>query len=211
MADRINLTIDVPNLGQKRINARNTLPVANLLAIIVDKWNLDGLHELRSGDGRLILPQDKQLNQLEIYGVSEGATLVCRRMRQTTGTQDLIRQGRQMGFSKHYARVFVRDERTLREFPLRWQPAIIGRRNLGNPEENRLLAVDLTEVEDIPSVSRHHACITESKGSFFVEDVHGKNPVYVNEKRLTLGERAPLTAGTVIRVGDMILQFQVVD
>lgn len=211
MAERFNLTIDIPNIGQKRINTRANLPVINLLANITDKWNLDGVYELRVAESRFALPPDKPLNQLMEYGMADNATLVCRRLKQTTLTQDLIRQGRQLAFSKHYSRVFAREERTLREFPLRWQPAIIGRRNLGNPVENKLLAVDLTDVEEMPSVSRHHACITESKGQFYLEDIQGRNPVYVNEKRVGLAERVPLTAGSVIRVGDLILQFQVVD
>src|SRR3972149_1307907 len=69
------------------------------------------------------------------------------------------------------------------------------------------LAVDLEPVEELPTVSRHHACITEKRGQFFIEDIQGRNPVYLDGTRLREGSQHPLTAGQTIQVGRVRLTF----
>ena len=51
--ERLSLTLDIrPNeIGSKRINVRSSLLVANLLAEIQDKFNLDGTLQLMLGQG----------------------------------------------------------------------------------------------------------------------------------------------------------------
>ncbi len=50
MMDRLNLTLDIRanEVGSKEVNVRSSLVVANLLAEIQDKFNLDGTLELRA-------------------------------------------------------------------------------------------------------------------------------------------------------------------
>ena len=70
-----------------------------------------------------------------------------------------------------------------------------------------LLAVDLEHVEDLPTVSRHHACITEKRGQFLLEDIQGRNPVYLDGTRVRQGTQQTLSAGQSIQVGGVRLTF----
>ena len=54
-------------------------------------------------------------------------------------------------------------------------------------------------------VSRHHAQILESHGTFYVEDLRSRNGTYVNEQRIE--GRAELEDGDEIRLCDVVLQF----
>lgn len=79
-----------------------------------------------------------------------------------------------------------------------------------NPANNKLLAVDLEEMEELPTVSRHHAAITEKSGSFFIEDIQGRNPVYLEGQRLKQGIQYPLAAGATIQLGRVSLTFRLI-
>ena len=208
-SDRLNLTLDVKSndVGPKRINVRSSLQVATLVGNIKDKFNLDGNYEIRASGGYVSLPMDRPLNQT---GIGEGATLVVTRIIEATGTLEAIRRGERKGFSKRFKRAYLQEERTLTEFDLLWQPAVLGRRDHRNPSNNRLLAVDLEGIEPLPTVSRAHACITEANGSFFIEDIQGRNPVYVNGKKLPTSATQQLPAGAVIRVGRLNLTFNLI-
>jgi hypothetical protein len=207
--DRMNLTLDIQtqDVGPRRVNVRRSLVVANLIATIKDKFNLDGNFELRTADGRQVLPEQAALDQV---GVSDGTTLLCLQLLGSTGTLEAIRRGVREGFSKAYRRVYLQEARTLGEYDLYWQPAVIGRRDHKNPANNRLLCADLEDMEELPTVSRHHACITEENGTFYVESVQGRNPTYLDGNRLRPGEKRPLAAGTVIQVGRVWLTFNLV-
>jgi len=204
--DRRNLTLDVRanDIGARRVNVRASLTVGNLITTIKDKFNLDG-------EFRLTLPSSTEPLAPEIpldqAGVEEDGTLVCTRVTEATGTLDAIRSGERLGFSKAFKRVWLTEGSTLAEYDLMWQPAVIGRRDHRNPMNNRLLAVDLEHVEDLPTVSRHHACITEKRGQFLLEDIQGRNPVYLDGTRLRQGTQHPLTAGQSIQVGRVRLTF----
>ncbi|MEO6061439.1 MAG: FHA domain-containing protein, partial [Thermoflexales bacterium] len=121
-----------------------------------------------------------------------------------------IARGIALPFSRPFTRVFVREARTLREFDVRWQPAVLGRRDLRDPSKNRLLAVDLEGMEPLPSVSRHHAAITEETGSIYIEAITERNPVLLNGQRVPPGARRVLSAGDTIKLGDFVLNFYVV-
>ena len=135
------------------------------------------------------------------------STLVCVPVTEATGTLDAIRTGERHGFSKAFKRVWLAESSTLAEYDLAWQPAVIGRKDHRNPMNNRLLAVDLDTAEELPTVSRHHACITEKRGQFFLEDIQGRNPVYLDGTRIRQGTQHPLTAGQSIQVGRVRLTF----
>lgn len=56
------------------------------------------------------------------------------------------------------------------------------------------------------AVSRHHAQILESHGSYFLEDLRSRNGTYLNGEQLE--GRTELTDGDEIRVCDIVLQFE---
>lgn len=207
--DRLNLTLDIQAnaIGAKRVNVRSNLMVANLIATIKDKFNLDGEYELRRPDTARSLPPGSALDQT---GVAEGGTLVCARVAESTGTLNAIERGERGTFSQAFKRVWLVENRTLTEYDLAWQPAIVGRKDHRNPTNNRLLAADLEEIEELPTVSRHHACITEKQGQFYIEDIQGRNPVYVDGARLHSGTQYPLSAGDIIQVGRVWLTFNLI-
>ena len=207
--DRLNVTLDIQenSIGKRRVNVRSSLQVATLIATVKDKFNLDGNYALRIQGSQTPLPGDSGLDQLR---VPEGSLLQCVRLIESTGTLDAIARGVRQPYGKRFTRVFLREQRTLAEFDLRWQPAIIGRRDVRNPVNNRLLSCDLEDMEDLPSVSRHHAAITEQGGSFYIESVQERNATLLDGVKLRFGERYPLPPGAAIKVGNLSLSFQLI-
>ena len=71
--------------------------------------------------------------------------------------------------------------------------------------------------KELPSVSRHHAAITEKDGSFYIEAVQERNPLFLDGVKLRYGERylsrqsAALGGGTteIARniIGERVLGF----
>ena len=209
MTDRLTLKLDIrPNdIGVRQVNVRSSLVVANFVAEIKDKFNLDGNLQLRLGDSGEILNPD---NPLEKAGAVEGGVLVCTRIVEATGTLDEIQRGVREPFGETFQRVYLSEQRTLTEYDLAWQPAIVGRRDHNDPSNNRLLAADLEDIEDLPTVSRHHACITMKGGSFFIETIQARNPTYLDGLRLEQGLLYPLSAGSSVQVGRVSLPFHII-
>jgi hypothetical protein len=207
--DRMILTIDIQanDIGKKRVNLRSTLIVANLISTIKDKFSLDGDFELRLEKSNAPLPPDMELDQT---GAVDGSTLVCAKVAQASGTLEAIRQGVRQKLSKSFRRVYLQDERNLGEYNLAWQPSIIGRKDRRDPAKNRLLAIDLDGLEESLTVSRHHACITEADGSFYIESINPDNPTFLNDQQLTSGVKYSLPAGSRVRVGKLILNFHII-
>jgi hypothetical protein len=208
--DRLKLTLAIrPNeVGSKEVNVRSSLVVANLLAEIQDKFNLDGTLVLLPEKGDTALELGKPLDQA---GVQDGATLICDRVEEDTGTRDAIRQGVREPFEEgKFKRVYFEEEHTLTEYDVSWQPAIIGRWDHRDPSNNRLLAIDLESIEDLPTVSRHHACLTVKGGKFFVEQLAARNLTYLDGKLLKTGRRYPIAAGSRIQVGSVSLTFYII-
>lgn len=207
--DRLNLTVDIlPNdIGPRAINIRSSLVVANLLAEVQDKFNLDGNLKLQVAGSDEPLNLSAPINEC---GVEDEATLICERVEEETGTLDAIQRGVAEAFDTDFKRVYLQETRSLTEYDLTSQPAIVGRRDHRNPANNKLLAVDLEGVEDLPTVSRHHACITEQDGTFFIEQIHSRNPTYLDGARLKPGRKYPLSAGSEIQVGRVTLTFRII-
>jgi len=207
--DRLTLTLDIrPNdIGPKQVNVRSSLVVANFIAGIQDKFNLDGTLELHPKGAEEPLSLHAPLDQT---GVTDGSTLVCERLMEETGTLDAIQRGVPEPFDEKFKRIYLREQRTLTEYELAWQPAIVGRKDHRNPSNNKLLAVDLEDIEDLPTVSRHHACITLRKGTFFIETIQARNPTYLDGTRLKPGIKYPLAAGSAIQVGRVSLIFSII-
>lgn len=206
--DRLNFTVDIkPNkIGPKEINVRNSLLVGNLIADIQDKFSLDGTLQLHPKGTREPLSWDSPLDQV---GIEDGAILICERVVEDTGTLDKIELGVRDSIEGDFKRVYLAEKQTLAEYDLTWQPAIIGRRDHRNPSNNRLLSVDLEEIEDLPTVSRHHACITSRGGKFFIEQIQERNPTYLDGNKLIPNTKSSLPAGSVIQVGRISLTFNI--
>ncbi len=206
--DRLTITLEIRegNLKPQPVNVRGNMTAGNLVLIVKDKFNLVENYELRLKGGTQALPEEAPLDQA---GVSDGSTLIVTRVLQATGTLDRIARGERKPFSKTFSRVYLREDHTRNEYELIWQPAIIGRRDHRNPANNRLMALDLEDLEELPSVSRHHACITEAGGTFFIEPLQARNPVYVDGQRVTEGMQMPLQPGVTIQVGRLGFDFLV--
>ncbi len=209
MEDRLNLIVDVRSneVGPRNANVRANLPVRMLIDNIKDKFNLDGSYALLLREGGSALAEEQTL---AAAGVSQGARLLCVYVEANTGTAALLRAAQRLPFTRKYRRVYFQDQRALTEYELGWQPAILGRRDQRNPAANRLLGVDLDSAEALPTVSRQHAALTESTGTFYIETIHARNPVYVNEKRVPPGYRQALANGSLVRLGQVRLVFRVI-
>ena len=207
--ERLTLSVNIrPNkIGTKEVNVRSSMTVANFIASIQDKFNLDGTLELRLKGAKGPL---KLSEPIEGIGVADGSALICERVVEDTGTQDAIQRGFREPFDDQFKRIYLVENHTLAEYDLTWQPAIVGRKDHRNPSNNRLLAVDLEGMEDLPTVSRHHACITMQEGTFFIEQTQDHNPTFLDETRLEVGMKYPLAAGSTIRLGRVMLTFYVI-
>lgn len=207
--DRMNVTIEIQanNIGPKRANIRSSLVVSNLISNIQDKFNLDGNFELRMKGSRQPLNPAAALEQL---GIGEGSVLVCTQLVEATGTLDAIRRGERQRLSKKFRRVYVVEERNRLEYDILWQPALMGRKDRSNPSNNRLLAIDLEDAEESPSVSRHHACITEKDGTFYIESVNDRNLTILNGTKIRPGVKHPLRPGAVIQAGNISMTFNII-
>jgi pSer/pThr/pTyr-binding forkhead associated (FHA) protein len=134
---------------------------------------------------------------------------MCELVVEDTGTLDKISLGVREPLEGDFKRVYLVEKQSLNEFDLAWEPAIIGRKDHRNPSNNRLLAVDLEGVEDLPTVSRHHACITTRGGKFYIEQIQERNPTFVDGNKLAPNTKSPLPAGAVIQVGRISLTFNI--
>ena len=207
--ERLTFTVDIRanKIGKQQVNIRSNMTVANFIAAIQDKYNLDGHLELNVKGSEGPLMRSEPIEQI---GVAEGDVLICKRVIEDTGTQDAIQRGIRVPFDDQFKRIYLVESRTLAEYDLTWQPAIVGRKDHRNPSNNRLLAVDLEGTEDLPTISRQHACITMHEGTFFLEQTQDHNPTFLGDTRLDAGVKYPMAAGSTIRLGRVILTFYVI-
>jgi len=211
-SDRIRLTLDIITVGRKRVDVRADLTVKALLDNVRDRWNLAGAPmQMTLGADNRPLPSDRPLNTLNSLGVLEGAVLICRPQPQQTSTAALIATGRRIKLSRAYRKVSLVEPNSLREFEIQWQPAVIGRRDPKDEKMNQMLAVDVTTLDPKFSVSRQHACITETNGAFEIEVLQNRNPLYVNDRRLVPGERTAIATNASIRLGVLQLTFRITE
>ncbi|MBI3362211.1 MAG: FHA domain-containing protein [Chloroflexi bacterium] len=203
----VTIEIRANDIGPKQANLRSSLVAANLITTIKDKFNLDGNFELLLQNSRQPLSAESALDRA---GVAEGSTLIFSRVVEGTGTAEAIERGVRLRLSKKFKRVYLQEERTLGEYDIAWHPAIIGRKDRRDPSKNKLLTADLDDLEESQTVSRHHACITEKDGSFFIESTNEHNPTYLGDTRLKMGLKYPLPIGSRIRVGRVSLVFYII-
>ena len=93
-------------------------------------------------------------------------------------------------------------------FVLKWQPAVIGRKDTADSDANIFLAVDLSFENHGLSVSRRHACIIYRSNQFAVEVLSSRNQTFLNGNRILASERHSLHAGDLLQLGSVKLQFE---
>ena len=77
--------------------------------------------------------------------------------------------------------IYLRDQNSGAVYKLGWQPAIIGRVD-STQKDNQQVAVNLSAHAAGQRVSRRHAQVVEAKGQFFVEQL-AQNPTIVKHKQ----------------------------
>jgi len=92
-------------------------------------------------------------------------------------------------------------------FPITSETVRIGRYD---PVTGALPEIDLTQVDTHRSVSRRHARIVFDGGSFLLSEEMGVlNGTFINGRRLTSGESAPLRSGDKLSFGTISVVFRV--
>jgi hypothetical protein len=204
--DRVILTIHLNETKEKRVNARRNVPVQALIEEIHSKFDYPG------GEYSLIRmgvdePMDSS-RTLAQYGLEDGDELHFKEesLEKMSHSLASIERGAQEPIGASDV-AYLQEERRGQVFEIRWQPAIIGRLYQMNPSKNKLLAVDLSGIEGSDYVSRHHACITERGGQYLLEGLNPRNPTYVNDQGLEDNQGQILQPGDRIRVGKIVLIF----
>jgi hypothetical protein len=168
--------------------------------------------EFTKGDYSLFpMGQEEPLDPgrtLAQYGLKNGDELVIRKSPPAFTSRILtaIEKGEKVSVSSSYG-AYLEEERHGLTFEIQWQPAIIGRIYQMNPSQNKLLAIDLSKVDGSEFVSRHHACISEKGGQFFIESLNPRNPTYINDQALNYQQEHILQPGDRVRVGRIVLTF----
>jgi len=189
---RIELQIDLFDLAAQRAMALNTLTPPQLVAAMLEEFReLEFLGDA-PGDYQLLKLADRSpLDDTAALGdqVRGGDRLILveRVAAAPTGTRRPSKP------------VYLREQGSGKVFRLDWQPAIIGRPDLGQ-SGNELVSVDLTAHPAGQRVSRRHAQIVERDGVFFVEPL-SPNPTLVRDGQgntLPPEKRQPLRHGDVV-------------
>jgi len=108
----------------------------------------------------------------------------------------------------HARLVIERGKSVGKQFPLSSAESYIGR---WDADGGIFPDVDLDSDDPEAKVSRRHARITFSEGSYLLEDLGSTNGTFINRgKRLPKGTREPLRDGDEIIVGKTFLRFQIV-
>ena len=90
------------------------------------------------------------------------------------------------------------------EYPLRDSSVLIGRRGGEQPVD-----LDLDFYDPEGYVSRNHARITMERRRYLVTDLGSANGTYVNDERIAPRQPRPLRQGDRIRLGHIVLRFQI--
>lgn len=209
--DRIILTItsdlfDDEDQAQEA-SVRANLTVRALIDEIRREFSLlDADYKLTLPGQRDPLPLDKTMEQL---GLQTGAELIFERDRRRLSQRIISRGGQFFQAVTRPGQAYLQSAETGKDFPIDWQPAIIGRPDASNPASADMLAVDASVLPEARTVSRRHAQITERAGIYYLEGVSERNPTFLNGRELKLGEKHALTPGDQIRVGRVELVFNV--
>ena len=98
--------------------------------------------------------------------------------------------------------IYLREQTTGKVYKLHWQPAIIGRPDKSQPNDD-WMAVNLESYKTGLRVSRRHAQITEKNGSYYVHSM-SRNPTFLRDSGgntiEVTDEKRPLENGDVIHL-----------
>jgi hypothetical protein len=197
---------DEPN---QELSVQPHISVSELIGSAVDEFRLPpGDYNIYDRDTNRRLELDRSMEQL---GIQTGMVLLFRREEQQPQYTRVIAVKGQMRMPFSFApqSAFVREAETKTVFRLQWQPAVIGRPDSSNPDSNKLLAINLDAIPHGLSVSRNHASISEEEGIFYLEALSTRNPTFLNDQHLVVGEKYPLQNEDQIRVGKVTLIFHV--
>jgi pSer/pThr/pTyr-binding forkhead associated (FHA) protein len=106
----------------------------------------------------------------------------------------------------------AKDQASLREetsnisFDIQWTPAIIGRPST-EVNHNIMLAVNMQILAVGMTISRLHAQIVFSEGSFFIQPLATNNPTYLNGNLLTVNSMNKLKSGDRLAFGQRKVSF----
>lgn len=208
--DRIVLTITSElfddNVHQEA-SVRKNVSVRSLIEEIRREFSLlEGNYTLSFKGSDKPLSPDQTMEQL---GIQTGGELLFDRERRRLSQQIVMRGGQFYQTITGATHAILREESTGKLFEIEWQPAVIGRPDNNNPSTSDVLAVDLGDMPEARTVSRQHARIIEQGGQYLLEAVAARNPTFLNDRELLRGERRMLQSGDKIRVGKIVLAFNV--
>lgn len=194
MSAYIELVLDIFDETGQQASVLKSLTIAELIEEIVSEF-----YELQAASPRAYgLSVGGDVNQLDLWktlfevGVQPGDSL-------TLGWARDRSQFKRQSVSNP-DRASLIEESTRAEFPIRWQPAIVGRSD-SDPTHNALLAANLEWLSRSHRVSRHHAQISERDGDYFLEGMVPKNPTFLNGDGLVAGQQRRLANGDHITLG----------
>jgi hypothetical protein len=204
------------NAEGEEASVRENLPIRTLIAEICKEFDLpEATYILRNESGKALEP-DKTLEQSNIRF---GAMLVFSRERRSVQRRPADYQASQSVMLTGApnsrtpiagtSRAFLRETDTGEVYDIQWQPAIIGRPDVSNPSSAEMLAVNVGRLVGSQSVSRQHARLTELGGQYYLEALAERNPTFLNEGQVRIGEKRLLQPGDKIRVGTITFTFGV--
>lgn len=200
MDDYLALTFDIFDETGQRASVRPSLTVAELIDSILQEFEgldpaLSEQYGLVLADGERLLQRNASLHEL---GVQAGDRLVFGWVRANRG-------GQRRPLSVSGARLQERAGQA--QFPLKWQPALIGRPD-ADAAHNELLAVDVSRLPQGKRVSRRHAHIIEQAGVFYLQALNPQNPTLLNGRSLEYGKPVMLRQGDLIGLGHSGLELR---
>lgn len=100
----------------------------------------------------------------------------------------------------------LREETSNITFDIQWTPAIIGRPST-DVNHNIMLAVNMQILAVGMTISRKHAQVVFSEGSFFIEPSAANNPTYLNGTKLQVNSMNKLNSGDRLAFGTHKVSF----
>lgn len=209
MSSRIIVTItsELFDDAVQEASVRSNLTVHALITETLQEFSLpEGDYSLAIEDANKPLHPQRTLEEQE---VQTGASLVFQREHAQQFTRAIaVMNNSSRKMLVNVPQAALKELHTGTVFKIRWQPALIGRPDVTNPDSQKLMAVDVEPFADGLTVSRKHASLTaDEEGQFYLEGLSVRNPTFVNEQELTFGEKRRLKAGDTIRVGKVMFRF----
>ena len=191
MDDYIDVKINVFEHTGQRASIKKSLIVKTLIEEILKEFDDIGSdsadkYTLKMKGNERALDPNLTMTQLDIQPQDE---LTLGYVQQTI---------REMLDPADYAT--LREVSSGKEFDIQWTPAIIGRPST-EVNHNIMLAANMQLVPTGMTISRKHAQITFSNGSYFIEPLSTNNPTYLNGKEIPFNSYREMRNGDKIALG----------